>query len=112
MQHYYAKGSAQREGLTAALEGFEKKVPLEVPLVVGGKEVSNRLDLTLLWRLSNILRSKLPPSRTNKIHPTTPPQSHHTPMPLHQTYQQQLMQLWQPSQNGNLSHLQTEQRCF
>ncbi|KAF8865486.1 delta-1-pyrroline-5-carboxylate dehydrogenase 1 [Acephala macrosclerotiorum] len=37
--HHYAKGSAQREGLTAALEGFAKKTPLEVPIVVGGKEL-------------------------------------------------------------------------
>ena len=39
-QHYYAKGSAQREGLTAALDGFQKKAPLDVPIVVGGKEVN------------------------------------------------------------------------
>ncbi|KUJ07962.1 delta-1-pyrroline-5-carboxylate dehydrogenase 1 [Mollisia scopiformis] len=37
--HHYAKESAQREGLTAALEGFQKKAPLEVPLVIGGKEL-------------------------------------------------------------------------
>ncbi|KAE8452365.1 hypothetical protein EG329_001065 [Mollisiaceae sp. DMI_Dod_QoI] len=37
--HHYAKGSAQREGLTAALEGFQKKAPIEVPIVVGGKEL-------------------------------------------------------------------------
>jgi len=39
-QHHYAKGSAQRKQLTAALESFQKKIPLEVPIVVGGKEVS------------------------------------------------------------------------
>jgi 1-pyrroline-5-carboxylate dehydrogenase len=39
-QHHYAKGSAQREQLTAALESFQKKTPLQVPIVVGGKEVS------------------------------------------------------------------------
>jgi len=110
MQHHYTKGSAQREGLTAALEGFQKKAPLEVPLVVGGKEVSSILRCSDVWRSSNIFRSKLPLSRTKKIHPTTPPQSPPTPMPPLRTYQQQLMQLWQPSQNGNLSHLQTEQR--
>ena len=38
-QHHYAKGSAQREGLTAALDGFQKRGPLEVPIVVGGKRV-------------------------------------------------------------------------
>jgi hypothetical protein len=39
-QHHYAKGSAQREGLTAALDVFQKKGPVEVPIVVGGKKVS------------------------------------------------------------------------
>jgi hypothetical protein len=38
-QHHYAKGSAQRDGLTAAVNTLEKKLPLEVPLFVGGKEV-------------------------------------------------------------------------
>ncbi|KAH6678071.1 Aldehyde/histidinol dehydrogenase [Halenospora varia] len=37
--HHYAKGSAQREGLTAALDRLQKKAPLEVPIVVGGKEI-------------------------------------------------------------------------
>jgi len=37
--HHYAKGSAQREGLTAALERLQKKAPLEVPIVVGGQEI-------------------------------------------------------------------------
>jgi 1-pyrroline-5-carboxylate dehydrogenase len=39
-QHHYAKGSAQREGLTAALEALQKKAPLDVPIVIGGKAVS------------------------------------------------------------------------
>lgn len=38
-QHHYAKGSVQREKLTAALESLQKKIPLQVPIVVGGKEV-------------------------------------------------------------------------
>ncbi|KAF6843517.1 delta-1-pyrroline-5-carboxylate dehydrogenase [Colletotrichum musicola] len=37
--HHYAKGSAQREGLTAAIETLKQKLPLEVPIVVRGKEV-------------------------------------------------------------------------
>ncbi|KAH0595790.1 hypothetical protein MHUMG1_06338 [Metarhizium humberi] len=37
--HHYAKGSAQRQGLTAAIESFQKKLPIEVPVVVGGREV-------------------------------------------------------------------------
>ncbi|TVY50669.1 Delta-1-pyrroline-5-carboxylate dehydrogenase, mitochondrial [Lachnellula cervina] len=37
--HHYTKGSAQREGLTAALDRLQQKGPLEVPVVVGGKEI-------------------------------------------------------------------------
>ncbi|KAG5983582.1 hypothetical protein E4U43_006258, partial [Claviceps pusilla] len=37
--HHYAKGSAQRQNLTAAIENYQKKIPIEVPLVVGGKEI-------------------------------------------------------------------------
>ncbi|KAI0011004.1 Aldehyde/histidinol dehydrogenase [Xylariaceae sp. FL0662B] len=37
--HHYAKGSAQREGLLAAVESQKKKGPVEVPLFVGGKEI-------------------------------------------------------------------------
>ncbi|KAJ4295871.1 1-pyrroline-5-carboxylate dehydrogenase [Collariella sp. IMI 366227] len=36
---HYAKGSPQRAGLTAAFEGLQKKGALEVPLVIGGKEI-------------------------------------------------------------------------
>ncbi|KAL2127356.1 hypothetical protein VTI74DRAFT_10869 [Chaetomium olivicolor] len=36
---HYAKGSSQRAGLTAALESLQKKGALEVPLVIGGKEI-------------------------------------------------------------------------
>ncbi|TVY90712.1 Delta-1-pyrroline-5-carboxylate dehydrogenase, mitochondrial [Lachnellula willkommii] len=37
--HHYTKGSTQREGLTAALDRLQQKVPLEVPVVVGGKQI-------------------------------------------------------------------------
>ncbi|KXH44249.1 delta-1-pyrroline-5-carboxylate dehydrogenase [Colletotrichum nymphaeae SA-01] len=37
--HHYAKGSAQREGLDAAVKTLQSKLPLEVPIVVGGKEI-------------------------------------------------------------------------
>ncbi|XMA11413.1 hypothetical protein WAI453_004204 [Rhynchosporium graminicola] len=37
--HHYAKGSAERKGLTAALDSFQKRTPLEVPIVVGGKKI-------------------------------------------------------------------------
>ncbi|KAK3945327.1 Aldehyde/histidinol dehydrogenase [Diplogelasinospora grovesii] len=38
--HHYAKGSAQREGLSAAIEALQQKGALQVPLVIGGKEIS------------------------------------------------------------------------
>ncbi|KAI1503160.1 delta-1-pyrroline-5-carboxylate dehydrogenase 1 [Biscogniauxia marginata] len=37
--HHYAKGSSQREGLFAAVDALLKKGPVEVPLVIGGKEI-------------------------------------------------------------------------
>ncbi|KAK0730468.1 Aldehyde/histidinol dehydrogenase [Lasiosphaeris hirsuta] len=37
--HHYAKGSAQRSGLTAAVERLRNGGALEVPLVIGGKEI-------------------------------------------------------------------------
>ncbi|KAI9829720.1 MAG: 1-pyrroline-5-carboxylate dehydrogenase [Phylliscum demangeonii] len=36
---HYAKGSTERAELIAAVEAFKKKAPLEVPLVIGGKEI-------------------------------------------------------------------------
>ena len=40
MQHIYAKGSQQRAGLTAAIEKLQKTLPVQVPVVVGGKEIT------------------------------------------------------------------------
>ncbi|KAL2212064.1 delta-1-pyrroline-5-carboxylate dehydrogenase 1 [Sarocladium strictum] len=37
---HYGKGSASREGLTAAVERLKGKLPLQVPVVVGGKEIT------------------------------------------------------------------------
>ncbi len=45
-QHHYAKGSAQRAGLDAALEALGNKGALEVPLVIGGHEVRSRQPLS------------------------------------------------------------------
>ncbi|SPN97155.1 probable delta-1-pyrroline-5-carboxylate dehydrogenase, mitochondrial precursor [Cephalotrichum gorgonifer] len=39
--HHYAKGSAQREGLTAALDRVRKLTPFEVPVVVGGAHIKS-----------------------------------------------------------------------
>jgi hypothetical protein len=39
MQKHYGKGSADREGLNAAIEAFQKRAPLDIPLVLGGKTV-------------------------------------------------------------------------
>ncbi|KAF7513377.1 hypothetical protein GJ744_009798 [Endocarpon pusillum] len=54
---HYAKGSADRDGLTAAIEAFKKKAPLEIPLVVGGKSVTT----------SNVLTQNNPSSRSTPI---------------------------------------------
>ncbi|KAI9844209.1 MAG: 1-pyrroline-5-carboxylate dehydrogenase [Sclerophora amabilis] len=43
---HYAKGSPDREKLSAALEAFQKKAPIEVPLVVGGQELKTSKVLT------------------------------------------------------------------
>ncbi|KAI1209410.1 delta-1-pyrroline-5-carboxylate dehydrogenase 1 [Annulohypoxylon truncatum] len=39
--HTYAKGSAQREGLLATIAAQQKKGTIEIPLVIGGKEVKS-----------------------------------------------------------------------
>ena len=38
-QQHYAKGSPQRDGLYSTVESVKKRGPVEVPIVVGGKEV-------------------------------------------------------------------------
>ncbi|KAL3428036.1 delta-1-pyrroline-5-carboxylate dehydrogenase [Phlyctema vagabunda] len=38
--HHFTKGSTQRAGLTKALESFQKTTPVDVPIVVGGKEIT------------------------------------------------------------------------
>ncbi|KAK4190487.1 Aldehyde/histidinol dehydrogenase [Podospora australis] len=37
--HHYARGSSQRDGLTSAVQNLQKKGTIEVPIVVGGKEI-------------------------------------------------------------------------
>ncbi|KAI1460509.1 delta-1-pyrroline-5-carboxylate dehydrogenase 1 [Annulohypoxylon moriforme] len=39
--HTYAKGSAQREGLLATVAAQQKKGTIEIPLIIGGKEVKS-----------------------------------------------------------------------
>ncbi|KFA64216.1 hypothetical protein S40285_00858 [Stachybotrys chlorohalonatus IBT 40285] len=36
---HYAKGSKEREGLSAALRNLQSTLPVEVPVVIGGKEI-------------------------------------------------------------------------
>ncbi|KAK7416305.1 1-pyrroline-5-carboxylate dehydrogenase [Neonectria magnoliae] len=36
---HFLKNSKEREGLTAAIERLQKKLPMEVPVVIGGKEI-------------------------------------------------------------------------
>ncbi|KAK8120712.1 aldehyde dehydrogenase [Apiospora kogelbergensis] len=44
--HHYAKGSSQRDGLTASYESMKKNLPLQVPLVIGGKEIKSSQTAT------------------------------------------------------------------
>ncbi len=43
---HYGKGSAERTKLAAAVAALKKKAPLEVPIVVGGKELKTSSILT------------------------------------------------------------------
>lgn len=52
---HYVKGSQQREGLTAAIEKLQKKLPVEVPVVVGGKEVCSVFSVSVLIMASLML---------------------------------------------------------
>lgn len=45
-QYHYAKGSAQRAGLIAALENYKSKTPLQVPIVVGGQQITTSTILS------------------------------------------------------------------
>lgn len=40
LQQHYAKGSVQRQNLTAAIERLQSKGPFQVPVVVNGSHVS------------------------------------------------------------------------
>jgi hypothetical protein len=44
---HYAKGSMDRDGLASAISAFATKAPLEIPLVIGGKSVSDSCFLNL-----------------------------------------------------------------
>ena len=55
--HLYEKGSASREGLQAALRALKEKGPLQVPVVISGKEV----------KTSSILAQKNPSSHGTTI---------------------------------------------
>lgn len=39
LQKHYAKGSPDREDLAAAIEALKSRLPLQVPVVVGGKHI-------------------------------------------------------------------------
>ncbi|KAI9804341.1 MAG: 1-pyrroline-5-carboxylate dehydrogenase [Piccolia ochrophora] len=54
---HYTKGSPDREKLSAAVEALKKKAPLQVPLVVGGKEI----------KTSNILKQPNPSQHASTI---------------------------------------------
>ncbi|PHH87108.1 hypothetical protein CDD83_9295 [Cordyceps sp. RAO-2017] len=62
---HYAKGSAQRQGLTAAIEKLQQRLPLEVPVVVGGAEIKTS-------SLSHQLNPSDHASRVASYHTATP----------------------------------------
>ena len=39
LQKHYAKDSPERKGLAAAVAALKKEAPLDIPLVIGGKQV-------------------------------------------------------------------------
>lgn len=55
--HHYEKGSASREGLAAAVAALQKKIPLEIPVVVSGKEI----------KTSNVLAQRNPSSHATTV---------------------------------------------
>ena len=55
--HHYEKGSRSREALAAAVAALQKKAPLEVPVVISGKEIKS----------SNIQTQKNPSAHANAI---------------------------------------------
>ncbi|KAK4506578.1 hypothetical protein PRZ48_000310 [Zasmidium cellare] len=54
---HYEKGSADREKLSAAVKAFRSRAPLQVPIVVGGKEI----------KTSKISEQPMPSSHKNSI---------------------------------------------
>jgi 1-pyrroline-5-carboxylate dehydrogenase len=44
-KQHFAKGSAERDALSAAVKVFKQKAPLQIPAVVGGKEVGAKMAL-------------------------------------------------------------------
>jgi 1-pyrroline-5-carboxylate dehydrogenase len=54
---HYEKGSSSREGLAAAVAALQKRLPLEVPVVVSGKEI----------KTNNVLAQKNPSSHATTI---------------------------------------------
>lgn len=55
--HHYEKGSKSREGLAAAVAALQKKLPLEIPVVVSGKEI----------KTSSVLAQKNPSSHATTV---------------------------------------------
>jgi 1-pyrroline-5-carboxylate dehydrogenase len=55
--HHYERGSASRDGLAAAVAALQKSLPLEVPLVVSGREI----------KTNNVLAQRNPSSHCTTV---------------------------------------------
>jgi len=45
VQKHYAKGSEDRQALAAAVEKMQRAGPVDIPLIINGKEVSSRFSV-------------------------------------------------------------------
>ncbi|KAI9691876.1 MAG: 1-pyrroline-5-carboxylate dehydrogenase [Bathelium mastoideum] len=54
---HYAKGSADRQALANAVKSFKSRIPLEIPIVIGGKET----------KTSSVLSQSNPSSHANAV---------------------------------------------
>jgi hypothetical protein len=106
-QRSYPRGSSDRQALEAALQALRNKAPLEVPAIIGGKEVlgdpfAGRYWLTFRPRSSLKIFSH---KRTLRLTRTISPS---TPMPAKMMLPRPSTQLWLLSQLGKPCPLQTE----
>lgn len=56
LQKHYAKDSPERKKLAAAVAALKKAAPLDIPLMIGGKQVCVRFLTTSLSHMSEDMR--------------------------------------------------------